>query len=583
MFDRLVFALCGFFISFSVWSQEPTDILKLKKMFQAFDQMDFKQAHKIALEVNKFDLWSDWSQFVLAESAYKEGVWYLERGEIRRSLLPLKKAISNYVHIEEESPFSPLLKIIPQKIAQVELRLGDAYVLEKLYPEAIRYYERAFLRLNGEKNLAQKLSYKTIQYFSQACRVENCTPWAKKLLAIYPKLSSEYQALSRSFPDLSKTVSRQSPPSKLTATYPSKDLDVMELEKAMSLYLNHDYSSAALAFEKLLAEYPKSSQRYRTRYFLAESLLKMGQRSRADIVFLNLAQDTPLSYYGLLAASAVGKKPGDFILSTLPQIENQDPNLNPLEIMRLKRTNILIQAGLILQAAEELKDFKSRDPFSNPFLVYMASLASVSENHRVSFQVLTELFSRGERELHSTYGLGLIFPLSKWAKIKNVASFYDPILILSLIKQESAFDGNATSVSGALGLMQLMPTTALEVDPKVTQEEVLYGEKNIKLGTQYFKKLSGRYKNNIVFSLAAYNAGPTATDKWIKETNPSQDLFSWIESIPYRETREYVTSVLRNYYWYSHLITGETLQLNRKAKMQDVSIFDGVVAPLQAQ
>ncbi len=64
-----------------------------------------------------------------------------------------------------------------------------------------------------------------------------------------------------------------------------------------------------------------------------------------------------------------------------------------------------------------------------------------------------------------------------------------------------------------------------------------------------------RYQGNITKALAAYNAGPTAVDRWLKEYD-YKDLFVFLDKIPYKETREYVTSILRNYIWYSILTEG---------------------------
>ncbi|MEK7691637.1 MAG: transglycosylase SLT domain-containing protein, partial [Bdellovibrionota bacterium] len=66
-----------------------------------------------------------------------------------------------------------------------------------------------------------------------------------------------------------------------------------------------------------------------------------------------------------------------------------------------------------------------------------------------------------------------------------------------------------------------------------------------------------RYGGNWVMGLAAYNAGPGALERWKKAANGSWGMLEFIESIGYRETRDYVSSILRNYYWYTFLLKGE--------------------------
>jgi soluble lytic murein transglycosylase len=73
---------------------------------------------------------------------------------------------------------------------------------------------------------------------------------------------------------------------------------------------------------------------------------------------------------------------------------------------------------------------------------------------------------------------------------------------------------------------------------------------NISVGVRYFQTLMEKYEGNPAFALAAYNAGPHRVAKWRKEAAPSWSVLDWVEAIPFKETRDYVTSILRNRYWY---------------------------------
>ncbi len=133
----------------------------------------------------------------------------------------------------------------------------------------------------------------------------------------------------------------------------------------------------------------------------------------------------------------------------------------------------------------------------------------------------------------------------------------DPLLTFAIIKAESNFDNNTVSHKGAIGLMQLMPTTADEIAQKmqmqVESEDILYNpEKNIQIGVSYYKNLLNRYENSYLVALAAYNAGIGNVDKWISDGIIKQDG-SNIENIPFKETNNYVRKIVRDYRIYINL------------------------------
>jgi soluble lytic murein transglycosylase len=145
----------------------------------------------------------------------------------------------------------------------------------------------------------------------------------------------------------------------------------------------------------------------------------------------------------------------------------------------------------------------------------------------------------------------LRFPIAHLDDFKAAAEKrqLDPITLLSLARQESALDNLARSSVGARGLMQLMPKTADYTAKKhqieLTSSDDLYlADKNIEIGTSYFAELMTKYGQNRVLALAAYNAGPNRVDRWLTEREGRLDVFQFIESIPFNETRRYVQNIL---------------------------------------
>ena len=106
----------------------------------------------------------------------------------------------------------------------------------------------------------------------------------------------------------------------------------------------------------------------------------------------------------------------------------------------------------------------------------------------------------------------------------------DEKLVQALIKQESGFNPKAKSKAGAMGLMQLMPSTAKNIGVQDPNNIV----QNVERGVKYLKSMLNKYNGNVILALAAYNAGPGAVDKYDGVT-------------PYKETQNYVKNILANY------------------------------------
>ncbi len=133
----------------------------------------------------------------------------------------------------------------------------------------------------------------------------------------------------------------------------------------------------------------------------------------------------------------------------------------------------------------------------------------------------------------------------------------DPMWVYAIIKVESNFNANATSGSGAKGLMQLMDNTATDIAKELKIENfesnMLYNpEINIMIGVKYFDKLLSKYNENYYLAIAAYNGGIGNVDNWLSKGIISSDA-SDIENIPYRETNMYVRKTVNAHKVYVEL------------------------------
>ena len=145
--------------------------------------------------------------------------------------------------------------------------------------------------------------------------------------------------------------------------------------------------------------------------------------------------------------------------------------------------------------------------------------------------------------------------VQKYSQQYNV----DENLVYALIKAESNFNANAQSSKGAIGLMQLMETTAqavckrmdLNISNNELKEKLLEPEININIGTKYLSILIQQY-GNVEIAITAYNAGIGTVDNWIEKDIIKADG-SNVEKIPYKETNNYVRKILRDYKIYTNL------------------------------
>jgi soluble lytic murein transglycosylase len=168
--------------------------------------------------------------------------------------------------------------------------------------------------------------------------------------------------------------------------------------------------------------------------------------------------------------------------------------------------------------------------------------------------------------------LRTVFPLPYRQRVESAsrAAGLDPAMMAALVRQESAFDAWAVSSAGAVGLAQLMPTTAVEVsrslgEGAVASDALVRPELNLRLGARHFSDLLRRYDGSTVAALIAYNAGPHRYRRWREMPERGVDAELFIERIPFAETRRYVKAVLRNAYLYPRLYDLPTPRLRLEA------------------
>ncbi len=295
-----------------------------------------------------------------------------------------------------------------------------------------------------------------------------------------------------------------------------------------------------------------------------------GDASGKEVAKATLMKDHPMSFQTLAATGEDDDSMARILSAEPPRVSVRSvirPDLNGL----LRATEGLIRAGATPFAADlvdrNLREVKTFEPEVRLYVAVMLNRIGFA---LPKFKIMSDLFQDSPRMV-SAATLRLFFPLWYYEMVRAKQEKVDPLLILSLIRQESAFNKAARSIAGARGLMQVMPATARTV-ASVRTQKLLDPETNIGIGTKYFLKRLEQYDGDVELTLAAYNAGFMRVDQW-KKRYPTDNKLLFLDFIPFKETRDYVSSILRNYYWYVKLYSADAslAQANDGAKIQNTS------------
>lgn len=180
----------------------------------------------------------------------------------------------------------------------------------------------------------------------------------------------------------------------------------------------------------------------------------------------------------------------------------------------------------------------------------------------------------------------LRFPLHHDQSIRREAAKngLDPAWVAAEIRAESVFDTNAHSGANAMGLMQVLPGTGMTVARQIGVPwggaNSLYDPNtNIVLGTAYLRQLLDKYGGQPYFAIAGYNAGPAPLMRW-QSQRPGMDPDFWIETISYKETRDYVARVLAFSTLYDWRLNGNALSLSDRMHGRTNVVRKQFVCPL---
>lgn len=282
------------------------------------------------------------------------------------------------------------------------------------------------------------------------------------------------------------------------------------------------------------------AQHAAARYWLARLAHERGDSVGANSMWRALAREDSLGYYGVHARRVAGLSP--------LQIDRDTAGPTPMADSGLARLDTLLLAGLDTEADLEVRALLIKSPQAvDDLLAWSVGLSARGWGS----SAVRLAWNAAPRAPNDARVLRAIFPWPRRAALEAEAREFgiDPALFAAIIRQESTFDSEALSRSGARGLAQLMPRTAAQaargLDVAFAPEWLTVPDLNLHLGAAHLAALLKRFSGRIEAAVAAYNAGAAPVLRWL--TRPgADDADQFIEQIPYQETRGYVRSVLRN-------------------------------------
>lgn len=304
-------------------------------------------------------------------------------------------------------------------------------------------------------------------------------------------------------------------------------------------FLQDEYAEAERAF----ARGAEGSLGLQMLYWRGRAAEKLGREDEAREIYRRVLSKAPTDWYGLLAARRIEAEPP--ALNARPA---EAGRLGPKGIRRdrLERAEALYAVGWLAAAGEEFDAAVAGKP-SADFLRAAARLALRSGDPHRAYRLSWRLGG-----LRSASDLAYPRAFPEALEAAAASSGVDAHLLLAIARQESGFSSTVRSPRGAVGLMQLLPTTArkmaarLETAPDPARLEDPWT--NLELGAAYLAALLERFGQHPCLAVAAYNAGPAAVAGWQSDPLRKElELDAWVESIPWRETRNYVKVVMGNW------------------------------------
>lgn len=315
-------------------------------------------------------------------------------------------------------------------------------------------------------------------------------------------------------------------------------------------------------------------------FWIGKWAARLNRPEDAKQAFTTVIADYPESYYAWRAAVQLGWGVGSFTSVRDLQPTINIPKVRPLPPAGSETFQELYRLGQDFDAWNEINTELADRQELTVEEEFTSALLKLSQGRYLkginTIWGLSQRESQGDRQAwlelrqRPDYWYALFpFPYSEEILRHSADNELNPLLVVSLMRQESRFEKEIQSPVGATGLMQVMPATGEWISDQIDDTEYSLNnpEDNIQFGTWYLRYTHREYDDNSMLAIASYNAGPGNVAKWVRKYDLSDPDF-FVEQIPFKETKGYVESVFANYWNYQRLYNPDL-----QAKLQELDAF----------
>jgi soluble lytic murein transglycosylase len=497
-----------------------------------------------------------------------------ERGRVLFRLAQYDRAQDAFSRALDADP------VHPQR-SELLLRSGIALFHVGRRPEAASTLERLLKARLPDCRCAEALYWLGKSYSRLGLREEAVDAFGR-LVRSFPDSEWADDALyltGNVYRDAGNRAAAISSYRRLADDYPDSSLADSGLWwEGWTYYSAGELRKAKRVFQELSRNYPRSFLANQATYWEGRAAERLNERHQAQALFRRVLTRGPYTYYGHRAAErlagpagperAAEESPGepgeDAGLTDEGQGEEDAPpdwSGEAIEALSAdpvyRRALELMYGGMKREASAELSQLQEMMPRRSAGLIGLSKTFFELGDYHSSLMIVLRNFERllerpSERLAEDLWLLA--YPQAFWMSVTASSRRYgmDPDFVAAIMREESQFRPEALSPAGARGVMQVMPATGewAARSAGITgfdRSRLFEPDVNIGLGTWYLSHLAKKFRGDPVLVSAAYNAGPEPVQSWAAANGSAEDRASFVETIPYQETRGYVKKVMRNY------------------------------------